>query len=973
MKQPKKKQPAVDLRQKAEAILQKKKLKSGADHHEADYIKLIHSLEVQQIELELQQKEILLTKELSDLATEKYAELYDFSPTAYYTFSRDGRILEMNLNGAKMLGKERENLKNRDFILFVADTDKPVFALFLDQLFESNQQQKTNLILHSSDQQIIHVSLTGIATANKQQCLVTVLDVTNEWYYNELRNLEKSVFEMNVSGNKNMQEVIFTYIAGLEKLHSGMMCCLLEKKGNLLYNIASPTLPAAFLATMEGKEITSNIFPHEKSIILQQSIQLSDIENDICSAYFKTNAKLHYLKACATYPLFDKMGNVMAVFCVFLNKKQLQIFTHEYAIDKAWHILQIMLQNYYEAAQLKASEDKFRLLVNDMQVGVILQSPNAEIIMCNPKALILLGLTENELLGKTSFDADWNVIHEDGTNFPGETHPVVQAIATVRPVRKVVMGVYRPSKKDRIWLLVDAIPQLQEDGSIRQVVCTFTNITSLVIAKESLRKSRLLLSQTELMGKIGGWEFDVVTLQQSWTEETFHILEIDTNNGAPEVPEGLGFFTAECRPIAEEKIKQAIEFGEPYNEEWEVITAKGNKRWVHAVARVEQENGKTIKVSGSFQDISKRKKAELELRESEGRFRSLLNNLEVGIVVHAADTSIINSNPKASLLLGLTEDQLKGKHAIDPSWHFIYEDRSPVSLDKYPVNQILNSKKPIQHKIAGINRPATNDVVWVMVNGFPVLDSSGQIKEIVVSFIEISDLKIAEENLKQSNADLAQFAYAASHDLQEPLRMITGFLTLIEKKYAGTIDETGKSYINYAVDGAKRMQQLIHDLLEFARIGKTNYNLEPINIKHLIEEIEMLYQQRITEKNALIKLPLKLPVIHGYKAPTRQAFLNLIANALTYSRDGLQPTITIEFTENTDSWQFSVADNGIGIAGYNHQKIFEIFKRLHSSDEYSGTGIGLAVTKKVIELQGGKIWLKSEEGVGTTFFFTIKK
>jgi light-regulated signal transduction histidine kinase (bacteriophytochrome) len=203
--------------------------------------------------------------------------------------------------------------------------------------------------------------------------------------------------------------------------------------------------------------------------------------------------------------------------------------------------------------------------------------------------------------------------------------------------------------------------------------------------------------------------------------------------------------------------------------------------------------------------------------------------------------------------------------------------------------------------------------------------------------------------------------------------MITGFLTLIEKKYAGTIDETGKSYINYAVDGAKRMQQLIYDLLEFARIGKTHYNLEPININHLIEEIEMLYQQRIAEKNALIKLPVKLPVIQGYKAPTRQAFLNLIANALTYSRDGVQPTITIEFTESTDCWQFSVADNGIGIAEHNHQKIFEIFKRLHSSDEYTGTGIGLAVTKKVIELQGGKIWLKSEEGVGTTFFFTIKK
>jgi PAS domain S-box-containing protein len=450
-------------------------------------------------------------------------------------------------------------------------------------------------------------------------------------------------------------------------------------------------------------------------------------------------------------------------------------------------------------------------------------------------------------------------------------------------------------------------------------------------------------------------------------------LEIDLNIGTPLVPEGIQFFAPSSRPMAELAIQRAIEFGEPYNEEWEIITTKGNKRWVHAVAKAEQVNGKTIKVFGSFQDISKRKIAEIELKESEHRFRSLMDNLDAGIVVHAADTSIIHCNPKAANLLGLSLEQLSGKLAIDDAWHFMYEDKRPVPVEKYPVNQILKTGQPINNFITGVNRPATNDVVWLMGNGFPVLDSNNQIKEMVVSFIDITGLKLAEENLLQSNADLAQFAYAASHDLQEPLRMITGFLSLIEKKYAAVLDDSGKTYINYAVDGAKRMQQLIHDLLEFARIGKTIYNLEKIDVNNLIADIELLFKQRIADKNAVIQIPVQLPSIQAYKAPINQVFFNLISNALTYNKQDLPLHINITATETNDNWQFSVADNGIGIAAINFEKIFEIFKRLHSNEEYSGTGIGLAVTKKVVELHGGKIWLESEEGKGTIFYFTIKK
>ena len=975
MKKSRNKQQDTTLRQKAEEKLQKKELNTNlpSDYADADTKKLIYNLEVHQIELEMQQQEILSAKELSELAAEKYAELYDFSPTAYFTISKDGSILELNLSGAKMLCKQRGDFKNKPFNFFVAESNRHGFSLFLHLVFESKKEQTINLIITANEQRHIHVRLTGIVAKNGQQCLLTVLDITTEWYYDELEKLERAVLVMNVSGINNMQEVLHTYMVGLEKLHKGIHCCLLEIRGDKLFNLASPSIPQNYLALIEGIHVDSTTSPCRSIAILNEKIQLHDIENDSCPTEFKAMATQHQLKACYSYPLCNKKGEVVAVFCVYFNHIKMAYATDEYAIEKAWHILQILLQNFYKAAEIKASEDKYRQLINDVQVGVILQSATADIIMSNPEALNLLGLDENQLLGKTSFDKDWNVIHEDGTDFPGNMHPVAQAIATLLPVRKVVMGVYRPAYKDRIWLLVDAVPQLQEDGNIRQVVCSFTNITNLLATQKSLEQSKLLLRQTEQLGNIGGWELDVATLQQTWTEETFNIFELDTTNGAPVVPEGLNFFTAGCRPLVAEKLQRAVEFGEPYNEVWEIITTKGNRKWVHAVAKAAQKNSQVIKVSGFYQDISDRKKAELELKESEFKYRSLFNNLDAGIVIHSADTAITNCNPKAVALLGLSLGQLTGKLAIDAAWHFMYEDKTPVPIDKYPVNQILKSGEPVKNLIIGVNRPATNDVVWLMGNGFPVMDSNGCIREIVVSFVDITEQKLAEENLRHSNAELEQFAYSASHDLQEPLRMVTGFLSLIEKKYADALDDNGKSYINYAADGAKRMQQLIQDLLEFARIGKTINNLETININGLIAEIELLCQHRIADKNALIEVPVKLPIIQAYKAPIRQVFLNLISNALTYNRVNVQLKIIIEARDTNDYWQFSVTDNGIGIAKNNFDKIFEIFKRLHTKEEYSGTGIGLAITKKVVELHGGKIWVESEEGFGSTFNFTIKK
>ena len=228
------------------------------------------------------------------------------------------------------------------------------------------------------------------------------------------------------------------------------------------------------------------------------------------------------------------------------------------------------------------------------------------------------------------------------------------------------------------------------------------------------------------------------------------------------------------------------------------------------------------------------------------------------------------------------------------------------------------------------------------------------------------------KKLAASNGELERFAYVASHDLQEPLRMVTGFLTQIETKYNSLLDDKGKQYIHFAVDGAKRMHQIIIDLLEFSRIGLTRDNVEEIDPKILITEIVLLYSKVIEETHAQVRFE-NLTTLKAYRVPLFQIFQNLISNALKYIRGDVPPVIIISSQETDEHWQYSIEDNGIGIQSEYFKKIFILFQRLHNKDEYSGTGMGLAICQKLVENMGGSIWVKSQEGKGSTFLFTIAK
>jgi light-regulated signal transduction histidine kinase (bacteriophytochrome) len=231
------------------------------------------------------------------------------------------------------------------------------------------------------------------------------------------------------------------------------------------------------------------------------------------------------------------------------------------------------------------------------------------------------------------------------------------------------------------------------------------------------------------------------------------------------------------------------------------------------------------------------------------------------------------------------------------------------------------------------------------------------------------DLEMKNKRLEQKNKELEQFAYVASHDLQEPLRTTTSFVDLIQKKYKGKLDETADKYLSFIMQSSNRMRGLISDLLDYSMIGNKKEQ-QQVDCTTILNDVLADLGTAISEAGAQIDAE-PLPIITGYPVEIKLLFQNLILNAIKFRRRDKIPRIKISVADKNNSWQFSVTDNGIGIAKEHNERIFIIFQRLHTQAQYIGSGIGLSHCRKIVELHNGKIWLESQVGKGTTFYFTI--
>jgi PAS domain S-box-containing protein len=324
-------------------------------------------------------------------------------------------------------------------------------------------------------------------------------------------------------------------------------------------------------------------------------------------------------------------------------------------------------------------------------------------------------------------------------------------------------------------------------------------------------------------------------------------------------------------------------------------------------------------------------------------------------------------------LLGYKPEELTGRHysellvpeekASSVEWETVIMDGSIVrdSENRY----VRKDGKIISLLATAIWSPENRTFYSILKDATEKQMTARQLTELN----EILKKRAAE--LQASNIELERFAYVASHDLQEPLRMVSSFLQLLEKKLEDNLDDTSKKYIYFAIDGAERMKTLIQDLLQYSRIGTSKELVVSVDCNEVLRSVKNIYTLAIRETGAqLIVHPL--PVIKAEKGQIHQLFQNLVGNAIKYSNPG-PPRIEVGYEEQPEHWQFYVKDHGIGINQKFFEKIFVIFQRLHNKNEYTGTGIGLAICKKIVERHGGGIWVESEQGKGSTFFVRLPK
>ncbi|MCJ7674382.1 MAG: PAS domain S-box protein, partial [Sedimentisphaerales bacterium] len=385
---------------------------------------------------------------------------------------------------------------------------------------------------------------------------------------------------------------------------------------------------------------------------------------------------------------------------------------------------------------------------------------------------------------------------------------------------------------------------------------------------------------------------------------------------------------------------------------------------------VKDEHGNVSGVLGIFWDITERKKAETALKESEQRLSIVLNSILTGVVIVDAQThEIVDCNPLATELIGLAREEIIGK--------LCHKFICPAEKRKCPISdlgQIVDKSERVLIRGDGKEMPILKTVT----------STSWQGREYFVeSFVDITERKQAEKaleklnkdlelavlNLGRSNKELQDFAYVVSHDLKAPLRGIKTLAQWITTDYAERLDQNGKEQMNLLLSRVDRMHNLIDGILQYSRVGRVKENKVQINLNELVSEVTDMVAP---PENISITVENELPVIEFERTRITQVFQNLLSNAVKFM-DKPEGQVKIGCVEEDGFWKFTVADNGPGIEEKYFEKIFEMFQTLAPRDDVESTGVGLTVAKKIVELYGGRIWVESKVGEGSTFFFTLPK
>ncbi len=744
----------------------------------------------------------------------------------------------------------------------------------------------------------------------------------------------------------------------------------LEEKVHLLFD----TIPDAFYIIDQetGKILDVNkaaekMYGYSREEWLQmKNTDVSAEPNKTKKATYKLPSQIpiryHKKKDGTIFPL------EMMVSSYTLNNKRLIIATgrditerkkSEEELMKYHDHLEELVEERTEA--LRESEEKFRYFFNYAQVGLFWSRiSDGKFLECNDTFAKLVGYdTREECL------ANYIALeHYVDSNIRDE---MLEEIRINNEIKDIEIQV---TKRDGTpyWASISARTNLKENRIEGAAIDVTARKEAEQKLKESEEKYRLISENANDLIYIFNerYEFEYIN-EQAFMKCLGHSKDDLIGKSTIEF-----IHPADLKRVSKE-LRKGFKSGRGRSE-LRIRHKNGTYRWLEVRGTLYIDKNEKRKALLIGRDVTEKKQAEKEIRESEVKYRHLFETSPYFIGLVNSEGILIDCNDAINDILSIhTIEDVVGKSF-----------KEILLLNEKSTHLIPIFEKFIKSIFEGVDQEgfdfrlnrSIGDYIWIHIEGTLIEIEEQKLIQFIMQ--DITERKRSEqllqesiEDLARSNAELEQFTYIASHDLKEPLRMISSFAQLLEKRYKDKLDEDANDFIRFITEGVVRMQDLINSLLAYSRIGKYSKEFEKVDLNDVLKDVIDNLSKLINDTNAEVIYD-SLPSLFVDKNQLLQVFQNLISNAIKFRRID-PPLVHISSRLDSKHWVFSIRDNGIGIKSKDFERIFIIFQRLHAKDEFGGTGIGLAICKKIIERYGGKIWVESEVGKGSTFYFSIPK
>lgn len=939
----KKKNEISPLRQKAEAILKHNHEKFNFNENEVDLSKLYYELEVHQIELQMQHEELLQSNLDTRNLAEKYQQLYDFAPTGYYTLSLSGQIVEVNLAGAKMLGKVRSKLLNSNFGFGLSVDSRPVYNRFFDDVFSKQGRHECEVGLELKDGLQTYLHLIGLADDSNKFCFLIVVDVTER---RELMNLNKTLLESlpyPAMYIRNTDKVILdaNEIALKFGFKLGVQC-------------------------WHRFEEMDNLSKHDKDIVVRFP-EFVPAEFDVKCNFCLSEKCMFETKE----QFFSQLHAFGLIWDVYWIKISSEVYLH-YFIDITERIRneeslrksELFLKQTQKIAMLGsysldfATDEWISSEILDSIFGIEKEYPKtieSWMTLIHPEWQNEMNrYFQEEVLGKKmKFDKEYKIIRQSDAQ-----------VRWIHDIGEIVLN----NQQQPIKMI----------GTIQDI----TNSKTL-----ELERKYLLASVENVPNRIVVKDLDlkVVSANKSWIiskgEDSIDNLVGKTDAevfGLSPDSEPVRSYMAEDRKVLTLSPGEFIESELPVKLYSGEDTIASLRRYP-----IFDDKGKLFCIGCIATDITERKKSEAALQQSEALFRLLAENSTDMISRHDLSAKFLYVSPACRAIFGYEADELLG--------HSLTEFVHTEDLDT--INKLFE-KLSIMPTVAVTvyqQRCKNGEFKWIETSSQSVFNNDrGNLLEIHASSRNVTDRKEKEfeiltlnqtleqrvnertSQLEDANKELEAFSYSVSHDLRAPLRHISGFSEMLAKDTQEQLSDKGRHYLEVINDAAHKMVLLIDDLLEFSRTSRMEINKSTFKMNKVLDEAYQLIIPVTENRNIAWEIADMPTVVADYNL-IRLVWVNLLDNALKYTRKKDNVLIQIDCELVNHEAVFSIKDNGVGFDMKYAEKLFGVFQRLHSTSEFEGTGIGLANVRRIILRHGGRTWAESELDKGAKFYFTLPK